>query len=236
MVEEHSERICKKICAIAQEWLRFKSMDSSNHEIYQIFIFYHFNVLPTVIEGKAIASEIVKKFEKMSMTRGLGKETIHSRLYSKNTCIVESNIQDSFGVISNISASSAEIFGLRNQSLIGKHINTIMPAYFSKAHDGAIAEWVNNFRLSDSQKEIVEFGYIDTKLVCFQGSLLMKVCAKLNEVFFYTMIIRENDQDYLLLNSKKVIEGVGKRLITKRLFEVQSVSLPASDFFEFNFD
>ena len=108
--------------------------------------------------------------------------------------------------------------------------------YFSKAHDEAIADWVSSFKLSDNQKEIIEFGYIDAKLVCFQGSLLMKVCAKLNEVFFYTMIIRENDEDYLLLNSKKVIEGVGKRLLSKRLFESSSVSQPVSDYFEFNFD
>lgn len=65
-----------------------------------------------------------------------------------------------------------------------------MPLYFSKAHDDAITDWVNNFKLSDNQKEIIEFGYIDAKQVCFQGNLLMKVCAKMNEVFFYTMIIR----------------------------------------------
>lgn len=103
-----------------------------------------------------------------------------------------------------------------------------MPLYFSKAHDEAIADWVNNFRMSESQREIVEFGYIDAKMVCFQGSLLMKVCTKMDDVFFYTMIIRENDEDCLLLNSKKVIEGVGKRLVSKRLFEMQSVSRPAS--------
>jgi|688.fasta_scaffold683764_1 hypothetical protein len=68
-------------------------MDSSNYEIYQIFIFYHLNILPTLLEGRAIASEIIKKFEKLKTIKGLGKETIHSRLYSKNTCIIESRIQ-----------------------------------------------------------------------------------------------------------------------------------------------
>ena len=134
-------------------------------------------------------------------------------------------------MITNISSSSAEVFGYRSANLIGKHVNTIMPMYFSKAHDEAIADWVNNFKLSDNQKEIIEFGYIDAKLVCFQGSLLMKVCARMNEVYFYTMIIRENDEDYLLINSKKVIEGVGKRLVSKRLFESSSVSQPVTEYF-----
>jgi hypothetical protein len=64
----------------------------------------------------------------------------------------------------------------------------------------------------------------------------MKICSKLNEVFFYTMVIRENDEDYLLLNSKKIIEGIGKKLVDKRLFEIQSVGHPASEYFECNFD
>lgn len=60
------------------------------------------------------------------------------------------------------------------------------------------------------RENISEFGYADANQVCFQGYFFMTITPGIQELRFYIVIIRENDLDYLLLNSDLEIEGFGQ--------------------------
>ncbi len=48
-------------------------------------------------------------------------------------------------------------------------------------------------------------GYVDAMQTCFQGCFLMKIFPGEDELLFYSIIVRENDNDYVLLNHRQEI-------------------------------
>ena len=60
--------------------------------------------------------------------------------------------------------------------------------------------WLKTCTLSKYQADIVEIGYVDAMQTCFQGCFLMKIFPGEDSLLFYSVIIRENDNDYVLLN------------------------------------
>ena len=83
---------------------------------------------------------------------------------------------------------------------------------------------------------MVEFGYVDAKLTCFQGFLFLKLLSDGDKMLFYSTVIRENDSDYILLNSKLEIEGIGKRLIKEEVLVKEHIRHSITEYSEVNME
>ena len=60
--------------------------------MYQIFIFYFQGVIPSQIEAKHIIEDISEKLGKLRVLKGVSNESINKYLYSKKTCVLQSDI------------------------------------------------------------------------------------------------------------------------------------------------
>jgi hypothetical protein len=197
---ELSYRINELVCAVEALWQRVKGINSFNFEIYQIFIFYYQSVIPSHLEAKHLTEEIADKLERVRLLKGVSMESINKYMYSKKTCIIESDIRDSFGIVTNVTANCFEVLGVGREQLLNLNINDAMPEYFAKEHQLAMSSWLENSCLSESKSWLIEFGYVDLNHICFQGYIFIKILSAGDNLRYYVVVVRENDNDYILLN------------------------------------
>ncbi len=91
--------------------------------------------MPSQIEGKKITHEIMLKLDKLKHLRGFSRDIINKYIYSRKACVIQSNLENSFGTITNTSKYSLEVLGRRREDLIGKDIHSVMPEYFARNHE-----------------------------------------------------------------------------------------------------
>jgi ABC-type histidine transport system ATPase subunit len=92
-------------------------------------------VVPSQIEGKKITREIMLKLDKLKHLKGFSKDIINKYIYSRKSCVIQSNLERSFGVITNVSKYCLEVLGRSREELLNKDINSVMPEYFSRSHE-----------------------------------------------------------------------------------------------------
>jgi hypothetical protein len=96
--------------------------------------------------------------------------------------------------------------------------------------------WLETCTISKYQTDIVEIGYVDAMLTCFQGCFLMKIFPGEESLLFYSVVVRENDNDYVLLNHQGEIEGIGKRVMKEGVFSSENIKHRFNEYGSFNFD
>lgn len=65
-----------------------------------------------------------------------------------------------------------------------------MPEYFVKDHELVVTNWLEKGTSSSNIAKMVDFGYVDSRLICFQGYLFFKVHSDGEKLMFYVTIIR----------------------------------------------
>jgi len=68
-----------------------------------------------------------------------------------------------------------------------------------------VKQWMQAETLSGSLKNILNIFFVDSNNNCFEGSIFIKIKSVGSLLTFYAIIIKQNDDDFLVLDHNMVI-------------------------------
>jgi len=116
------------------------------------------------------------------------------------------------GLVTRSSKNVYEMFGYHQNKVIGMNLNKLMPTFMAGAHDNIIKDWIKTgtWRTVGKLKEIFCIHKDD---FCFTALIYLKVIANEKGLFFVGVIFKKNESDYMILNQKQEVEGVGRKFL-----------------------
>ena len=146
-------------------------------------------------------------------------------IFHKHSCAIETTIDiKSMGLITNVSANVAEMFGTPADKVKGSFINSLMPDFIGKEHDSIMVSWAKDgtWRTIGKLKEIF---CLNKEQHCFSALLYLKLYVRGNSLHFIANIFKINDCDYLVISPKGLVQGMGRKFLKVLGIEAKNVPL-----------
>lgn len=214
------------ISTIEDLWeVHSRAVDNYNIEQDFLYLFYFEALLPSLRQARELQRMLVRKIKRLLNINGFFRKNSFVAMYSRRTCILESVLETKFGVVTNASKSVAQVLGLDKGDLIGLDIHNAMPAFFAKGHRQRLQEWFRKESFEMQNVGLTDCFTADAKHVAFSGYSYLKIHSDGACLKAYKMIVRDNDQDYLVVGKTGTIEALGSRLTELGLFSKQQLGL-----------
>lgn len=182
-------------------------------KIYEVFLVYNQSIIMSKSTFSDVKTEMITKLQAVRGLRGVSAHNLAKYVHNKNACVVESQvIEDAIGHITNVSHRCENVFRMSKEKMKGNNIHNIMTSFMAVSHEKMAREWMQAERLSNILKKIISVCYVGANNNCFQGSIFIKIKSTGSLLTFYSILIKQNEEDYLVLNQEMIIEGFGRRL------------------------
>ena len=120
------------------------------------------------------------------------------------------------GEILKINKKTSELFGYSQDDLINKNINILMPKQIAKIHNNFITKFYNVGEKKILGKKNIKTFAVDKYFNTFMIKKFLNIFPILNDkVLFIAMIIKEKNEDMILLDKNFIIQGMSNRLMYK---------------------
>ena len=152
-VADFSERVDKLYKKIQKSWsIMSKKLDKSFVSPLLLYGFY----LELVRKSSYESTHVIKKYY------DLRKEKIHAKksesLFSSDVAIILASVElEKIGTVLDVSSSVHSMFNTDKERFIGRNVNTILPRFIAKKHDGLIRGFSSSNRY-DLDKNFESYG------------------------------------------------------------------------------
>ena len=138
-------------------------------------------------------------------------------LFGNDTGIIIANgSKGNEGEILKINKKTSELFGYSQDELINKNINILMPKQIAKIHNNFITKFYNVGEKKILGKKNIKTFAVDKYFNTFMIKKFLNMFPILNDkVLFIAMIIKEKNEDMILLDKNFIIQGMSNRLMYK---------------------
>ena len=140
----------------------------------------------------------------------------YNMLLSKETgIIIASGEKNKEGLIERTNIEIDRIFNYKAEELKGMNISILQPKIFQKSHKSFMQRYYETGEKRIVDKSIYAYGKDkDNSLIPLQ--FVVKIFPILNDSVYYCgLVIRQNLDDLILLDSNFIIQGISKKLLTK---------------------
>ena len=202
-------------------WKRLFHIYSGVNDLFELYLTYTEQVNDDDLQKRNL-EEIKRKNENSA---DFIQQNYYSVLFNKETGIIIANgDKGKEGTIEKVNKEIENIFKYKTEEIKGVNVSQLMPPLLAKEHN----EFMKNYyetgakKLLDKKDKKV-FGKDKDNCI-----ILLKVIVKLfpvlnNNVFFVSLILKENVDDIIFIDSKFNIQGMSSKLL--RIFQIDNKNL-----------
>lgn len=202
-------RITKNRVAVL--WSKLIKIFNGVNELFELYLQYVEQINDDDLLKRNL-EEIKRKNE--NSTEHI-QQNFYSILFSKETGIIIANgDKGKEGIIEKANSEIEAIFKFKREEIKGMNISNLMPRLFAKHHKSFVEKYydIGEKKVID-RKDFKTFGKDkDNSIIMIR--LAIKLFPMLNEcVYFVALIIRENIDDIIFIDSKFNIQGMSIKLM-----------------------
>ena len=206
---------------IEKLWLKLYNLYSGINEVFDFYIIY--------VEQINDDSFMKKKLEEIKRKKeNFGDNVVldyYNLLFKSDTGLVICNgDKGNEGIIEKVNDEFNNIFKYKDNELIGKNINILMPKIFMINHNN----YIKNYLEIGEKKFINNNEYLtyakdkENCIICIKISV--KIFPVLCEnIFFIALLYPEKYDDIIFIDNKFIIQGMSKKLIER--LKINNLSL-----------
>ena len=192
-------------------WMKLYNIYNGVNDLFELYL----NYTEQINDDDLLKRDLDEIKRKSENSAEFIQQNFYNVLFNKETGILICNgDKGSEGVIEKTNNEVEQIFKYKPEELRGMNVNQLMPRLLSKEHQKFMANYfeVGEKKVIDN-KDMKSFGKDKDNSL-----MLLKICVKLfpilNEnVFFVAMIVKENIDDIIFMDSKFVIQGMSAKLM-----------------------
>ena len=201
----------EKITKIFQELF---SIYSKVNNLFDLYILY----IENINDDEMLKRDLENYKRKNDVhTSDLLNINYYNVLFGKDTGIIIANgNKGNEGEIVKINKKTSELFGYSQVDLLNKNINILMPKQIAKIHNNFITNFYNVGEKKILGKKNIKTFAIDKYFNTFMIKKFLNIFPILNDkILFIAMIIKEKNEDMILLDKNFIIQGMSNRLMYK---------------------
>ncbi|MCQ2816891.1 MAG: PAS domain S-box protein, partial [archaeon] len=202
-------------------WAKLIKIFNGVNELYDLYIEY----IEQIKDDDNLKRELESTKRKNENSADLIQQNFYSVLFNKETGIIIANgDKGKEGLIEKVNNEVENIFKYKPEELKGMNLNMLMPKIFEKNHKSYMEKYfeIGEKKVIDA-KDMKSFAK-DKDNSIIMVRLAMKLFPMLNEsVYFVGMIVKENIDDIIFIDSNFNIQGMSMKLM--KILQIENKNL-----------